>query len=316
MKIPRVLILPSLCTLANALCGFGAITLMTHALLGGEAGKVVGVGGGTWTYWDFVQAAGFLVLLAMVFDALDGRLARFARATSDFGGQLDSVADVVSFGVAPAFLMNRVVVESLRDALPGNLADLLRAAWVCAAVYLGCTLIRLARFNVENVHEEEAHMVFKGLPSPAAAGALVSVIIVVAECMQEARAARVVRAVLWAMPLWAAVLGLLMVSSIRYAHLLNQFARRRRPVNHLVLVLLAILIAVVLKEIVLPVGFGAYVLSGPAAGLWRRLRGRRAASGGGGQPGETAASADEGEGGGASIPGGAGGGQDAPPGSS
>ena len=266
MKIPRVLVLPSLCTLANALCGFGAITLMTHALIGADPPHTIGPTDVKW--------AGYLVLLAMVFDALDGRLARFARATSDFGGQLDSLADTVSFGVAPAFLMNRVVVESLRATVPAALEDILRVAWVCAAVYLGCTLIRLARFNVENVHEEEAHMSFKGLPSPAAAGALVSLIIVLANFMEEGSHQRAAGVMLWVLPIVAAVLGLLMVSSIRYSHLLNHFVRRRRPISHLVLLLLGVLLVVVLREVILPVGFGLYALSGPVSGLGRRLRGR------------------------------------------
>jgi len=267
MKIPRVLILPSLCTLGNALCGFGAITLTTHALVSAEAPYAI-------RFLD-VKWAGYLVILAMVFDALDGRLARFARATSDFGGQLDSVADAVSFGAAPAFLMNRVVVESLRDVMPPGLEDILRIAWVCAAVYLGCALIRLARFNVENVHEEEAHMAFKGLPSPAAAGALVSLIIVLAEFMQEGSYPRLARVVLWLLPIVAAILGLLMVSGIRYSHALNQMVRRRRPISHLVVILMGILLLVWLREKVLPIVFVGYVLSGPVAGVVRRLTGRR-----------------------------------------
>jgi len=262
MRISRILILPSLCTLANALCGFGAITLTTHALLGAKPPGTIGPAEVKW--------AGFLVILAMVFDALDGRLARYARATSDFGGQLDSVADTVSFGAAPAFLMNRVVVECLRGEVPAGLQDILRLAWVCAAVYLGCTLIRLARFNVENVHEEEAHMSFKGLPSPAAAGALVSLIIVLADFMEEGQYPRVVGAMLWVLPLVAAVLGLLMVSEIRYSHVLNKVFRRRRPISHLVLILLLVLLAIVLREVVFALAFCSYALTGPIGALRRR----------------------------------------------
>ena len=181
MKIPRVSILASLCTLANALCGFGAITLVAKGLEASpDFDRYV-------TYRTDIVWAGYLVILAMVFDALDGRLARFARATSDFGGQLDSLSDAVSFGLAPAFLMNRVVVERLLDACPEAAEKILWAAWICAAVYLGCTLIRLARFNVENVHEEEAHRSFKGLPSPAAAGAMVAYVIVVMACFEPVR---------------------------------------------------------------------------------------------------------------------------------
>jgi len=267
MRIPRVAILPSLCTLGNALCGFAALTFTTKALLGSDPAHALKP--------IDVKLAGYFILLAMVFDALDGRLARFARATSDFGGQLDSVADAVSFGVAPAFLMNRVFVESLRGAVPVAFVELLRLAWVCAAVYMGCALIRLARFNVENVHEEEAHLSFRGLPSPAAGGALVSLIIVMAEFWRKEQHDLAAHIMLWTIPFVAVILGLLMVSNVRYAHLLNHFIRRRRPISHLVIVLLGIALAFLLKEVALPVGFCGYVLSGPAVDGWRRFRLRR-----------------------------------------
>lgn len=277
MRIPRVAILPSLCTLGNALCGFAAITMVARALIVTDEFHKIGPGDVRW--------AGYFVILAMVFDALDGRLARFARATTDFGGQLDSVADVVSFGVAPAFLMNRVVVESLRHVTPEGLTGLLRLVWVCAAVYLGCALIRLARFNVENVHEEEAHMSFKGLPSPAAAGALVSLVIVLGNLLEAGPDDLLARVLLLALPGVTAVLGLLMVSKVRYSHMLNQFLRGRKPVSHLVLLFLAIIVVVALKEVALVVGFGGYALSGPAAWVWRRARrGRPAGPGPYGPP--------------------------------
>jgi CDP-diacylglycerol--serine O-phosphatidyltransferase len=82
----------------------------------------------------------------------------------------------------------------------------------------------------------------------------------------------------------AVVLGILMVSNLRYSHVLNQLVRGRRPVSHLVMVLLTLALAVVLREIILPVGFGAYALSGPVTGIWRRLRKRRARREGQGPP--------------------------------
>jgi CDP-diacylglycerol--serine O-phosphatidyltransferase len=266
MRIPRVSILASLCTLANALCGFGAITLTTKALLVSHD-----------TFRNDIRWAGYLVILAMVFDALDGRLARFARATSDFGGQLDSLCDAISFGVAPAFLMNRVVVQGLYDVMPGGHVELLRIVWVCGAVYLGCAIIRLARFNVENVHDEEAHLSFKGLPSPAAAGAMVSPIIVLANCWQDVAPSYAACVMLWTLPVLAIILGLLMVSNLRYFHLLNQFVRGRRPISHLVLVLMAIAMGFLFQEVILPIGFGAYALSGPVWTVWRRISERGAA---------------------------------------
>ena len=266
MRLKRVSILASLCTLGNAMCGFGAITLTTKALLASDTQFEI--------FSRDVIWAGYLVILAMVFDALDGRVARFARATSDFGGQRDSLADAVSFGVAPAFLMNRVVVEALNNPPAAGPEKLLWIAWAFAAVYLGCTLIRLARFNVENVHEEEAHISFKGLPSPAAAGGLVSLIIVVTKFCDLAEPSLSTSVILWSLPLVALALGLLMVSNVRYTHLLNQFIRGRRTVGHLVLILLAIVLVFLEPSAILPVGFCAYVLSGPVWSIWRRIRGR------------------------------------------
>ena len=276
MKIRRVAILPSLMTLGNALCGFYAITLTTKALATGDTGHAMDP--------NTVMWAGGFVLLAMVFDALDGRLARFARVTSDFGGQLDSVADAVSFGVAPAFLMTWVVSESLRPDMPETLQGLLRVTWVCAAVYLGCSLIRLARFNVENLHDEEAHQTFRGLPSPAAAGALVSMIIVLASFWRRDTHGLARHIMLLALPAAALVLGLLMVSRFRYSHVLNQFLRGRRPIRHLVLIILGLGLVVLVREVMLPVCFVGYALSGPVADVIRRWRNRGRPSDGEGEP--------------------------------
>jgi CDP-diacylglycerol--serine O-phosphatidyltransferase len=272
MKSRPIAILPSLCTLGNALCGFAAITLTMKALGSADAEHAMGPAN--------VRLAGAFILLAMVLDALDGRLARIARATSEFGGQLDSVADAVSFGVAPAFLMSRVVVETLKGTVPESYAGWLWIMWVCAAVYLGCTLIRLARFNVENVHDEEAHMSFKGLPSPAAAGAIVSVVIFLATCWQQGTYPRATLVLLWFLPVLAVALAVLMVSNVRYEHALNHLIRKHRPISHLVLavlglagaVVLGLALAALLWHVVLLVGFGGYVLSGPLTGLYRRWK--------------------------------------------
>jgi CDP-diacylglycerol--serine O-phosphatidyltransferase len=258
--------LPSLCTLGNALCGFYAITLTAEAFLSDAATHKMDLGD--------IKLAGYFVIFAMVFDALDGRLARFARATSDFGGQLDSMADAVSFGVAPAFLMNWVVTQALKTEVSGGMVDVLRISWVCGAIYLSCALIRLARFNVENVHDEEAHLSFRGLPSPAAAGALVSLVIVLATFWDKQVNDTAALVLLYALPIAAAVFGLLMVSNVRYSHVLNRFIRGRRRLSHLVLILLVIGLALALKTIILPVGFGVYALSGPASSVWRRIRWR------------------------------------------
>ena len=152
-RLKYVTILPSLVTILNGVCGFTAIAL---------AGK-----------GEFAKA-GYMILLAMIADMLDGRLARMSKSTSSFGGQLDSLCDVISFGVAPAFLMLKVLEYKLAGFAEFNLTTiesfLQRFIWLAAAAYISCAAIRLARFNVENEEDESAHMSFIGLPTPAAAG--------------------------------------------------------------------------------------------------------------------------------------------------
>ncbi|MBN2584701.1 MAG: CDP-diacylglycerol--serine O-phosphatidyltransferase [Planctomycetes bacterium] len=260
MKMPNIAVLPSLVTLGNAVCGFAAMAVIARAaplMIDGELhGATV----------NAYALAGYLIFLAMVFDALDGRVARFARATSDFGGQLDSLSDAVSFGAAPALLAYRLVA----DVIPAQ--NMVRLAMILAAAYTGCTLLRLARFNVENVHDEEAHMAFRGLPSPAAAGALAGLVaLLMSLCQDVETMPTVARYLVWCLPAVALVLGLLMVSTVRYTHLVNQLIRGRRPLWHLLIMLLLVLLVVYQKERVLAIFFVAYAVSGPVLLAYRKV---------------------------------------------
>src|SRR5262249_4663351 len=155
--IRSVYSLPSLATLGNAICGFGA--MYVAALDPGSADN--------WTQWFYHSrflSAAYLIFIAMFFDGIDGRLARFTRHTTDFGGQLDSLADVVSFGCAPAFIALQLFHESHFD-VPSIVS---RLVWAIGALYMSCAAIRLARFNVSNEHGEQHHFSFLGLPSPGA----------------------------------------------------------------------------------------------------------------------------------------------------
>ena len=146
-------VLPTLLTLGNALCGFAAITYA--ARLGIED---VQAGDAHLLY------ASMCIFAGMLFDALDGRAARWANQTSEFGAQLDSLCDVVTFGVAPAFLMRQFSLQSVVHP---------RIMWVIAGLYVACAILRLARFTIET-DDEDSHESFSGLPSPAAAGAVAS----------------------------------------------------------------------------------------------------------------------------------------------
>jgi CDP-diacylglycerol--serine O-phosphatidyltransferase len=184
---------------------------------------------------SYFAMSGYMILLAMIADMLDGRLARMNQNTSSFGGQLDSLCDIISFGVAPAFLMLRVLEEKLADFAelsPSAENFLERFIWLAAAGYLSCAAIRLARFNVENEEDESAHMSFIGLPTPAAAGVIVSLVIPHQETLPS------LNLIIYALPFSALGAAVLMVSRIRYPHILNQYLRGKKPFAYLMRVLL------------------------------------------------------------------------------
>src|SRR3954447_5614259 len=179
--IRSVYFLPSMATLGNAVCGFGAMYV--------AAFDSTNVGNDPWAKWFATPkflAAAYMIFLAMVFDALDGRLARFTRHTTDFGGQLDSLADVVSFGAAPAF----IALLLFKNEGPFVPFVVSRLIWGMGAVYFACAAIRLARFNVSNEHGEQHHYSFLGLPSPGAAGAVVAFILMQQDLRQWANDSR------------------------------------------------------------------------------------------------------------------------------
>lgn len=151
-------ILPNLFTLSSIFCGFYAAVLC----LGTRSGSPP-------TADDFHRAA-VLIVFAMFFDAMDGRVARLTKTQSAFGVQIDSLADLSSFGVAPALLVYR-----------WSLASLGGVGVAVAFAYLACAAIRLARFNVLAMNESGAPKAacshFSGLPTPGAAGIVVSLII-------------------------------------------------------------------------------------------------------------------------------------------
>jgi CDP-diacylglycerol--serine O-phosphatidyltransferase len=210
-RLKYVTILPSLITILNGVCGFAAIVFASKGA--------------------FVPA-GYMILLAMIADMLDGRLARRVKSTSSFGGQLDSLCDVISFGVAPAFLMVKLLEYEIESGGFANESFLQRFPWLTAAVYISCAAIRLARFNVENEEDESAHMSFIGLPTPAAAGVIVSVIILHQEEFST------LNVIIYVLPVLALGVAVLMVSRIRYPHVLNQYLRGQKPFAHLIRVLL------------------------------------------------------------------------------
>ncbi len=265
--IRSVYSLPSLATLGNAICGFASIYIA--GLVSSPAGARDSIA--AW-FSDpshrFIWSA-WLIFIAMLFDALDGRLARFARHTTDFGGQLDSLADVISFGAAPAFLALQMFKFHIADQISLPLF-VTRLVWAFGAIYLSCAAIRLARFNVSNEHGEQHHFSFLGLPSPGAAGAVAALALIFDSL--EADAPRLARVALYALPIVLLSAGLLMVATIRYPHLVNRYLRGKKTVPRLIAMLAVGLLLVVNLKLTLAIGLLAYAYSGLAGHLFRMVR--------------------------------------------
>jgi len=253
--------LPALCTLLNLLAGFASIHFATKDSLGESDMSNLAI-------------AGWMIAVGLLFDALDGRLARLTRKTSDFGAQLDSISDIVTFGVAPATLMLRTVTSVLRghieriDMMLGGIA-VERTIWCVAAVYLCCAALRLARFNVETDEDESSHMSFRGLPSPGAAGAVGALVLLFTHLapMEEGWRSDVwiLAVVSVTLPIATLLVGLLMVSRFPYRHIVNYYFRGQRGFSFLVKIVLFVLAIFLQPYFTLAAFAVVYVLSGPTA---------------------------------------------------
>lgn len=261
--IRTIAVFPTMFTLGNLVCGFFAIVVAARV----DKPQTV-----VTSFEDVfnVMLSGWLIFLAMVFDALDGYVARLSRVTSDFGAQLDSLCDLVTFGVAPGFLLVKMCPVF---ALPHE-----DAVWVIAASFAACAALRLARFNVETSDEDE-HLQFNGLPSPAAAACIASFAIMFYTlnkpdttliCAEEIHL--VLQKVL---PLLAVLLSLLMVSRIPYPHIVNQVFRGQRSFAHVVSLVFALVAVMVIRGYSLPIICCAFALYGPARLCWEKLVRRR-----------------------------------------
>lgn len=263
--IRSVYSLPSLATLGNAVCGFGSLYVSGLGPLSKEqVGSLDPITQFCWLHAFAVSA--YLIFLAMFFDGIDGRLARFARHTTDFGGQLDSLADVISFGCAPAFLALQLFRDSQQVAVPVS-----RLIWAVAALYMCCAAIRLARFNVSNEHGEQHHYSFLGLPSPGA-GATVAAFVLLQQSLHHDGLPKLSYIAIWVLPGIVLATGLLMVSTFRYPHLVNKYLRGKRSIWRLLLALAIGLAMLVAHRYVLGLASLGYVVWTPLAAAFLRMR--------------------------------------------
>jgi CDP-diacylglycerol--serine O-phosphatidyltransferase len=225
-------ILPTLFTVGNLFCGYLSL-------------------------WCTIQGrfeiAAVLIVAAGVLDGLDGRIARMTHSTSEFGEEYDSLADLVSFGVAPAVL-----------AYSWGLADFDRLGWVASFLFVVCGSMRLARFNIQTHVVDKRY--FVGLPIPAAAGTVATIVLTTPETLVSR---------MWMMGLLVLtfLLAFLMISTIRYRSFKDLDLKRRRPAWILPVIAIFFAIVAYRPEFALATVVLVFVASGPVAkivGLFRR----------------------------------------------
>src|SRR5690606_21140029 len=202
---PKIYLLPNLMTAGNLACGFFAVLSIFQGILVATSKE---------TGYDFALAQPFyerailLIFGSCIFDLLDARLARLGGKESPFGREFDSLADVISFGMAPSLLMAKAVLFPLDHVIDG-------LGWVLACISVLCGAVRLARFNciAASIHHNPSDTDFRGIPIPMAAGfisSLTFLIIYLNETDRDLGA--------WKFVLGGAMLGLsiLMISDVRY----------------------------------------------------------------------------------------------------
>jgi CDP-diacylglycerol--serine O-phosphatidyltransferase len=227
-----VFVLPSLFTVGNIFCGYYAILATMHGNFG-TAAHAIGI--------------------AIILDVLDGRIARLTNSSTGFGLQLDSLADVISFGIAPSLL---ALVWGL------SAADY-RLAWIAAFTFTICGAMRLARFNVQAEHLKH----FVGLPIPAGGGAIAAIVHFFVEPIKNPMGSNLMLAAVFA-------LAFLMISTIRYSSMKYLTLGKK---SHLAVLVMALLFALIffLSRPTLLILAGAYVVSGPLARIYGIIRRKR-----------------------------------------
>lgn len=232
---------PSLLTLCNAFCGFTSLILV----LDGHGREN-----------PIPQACVWLLLAAMIFDTLDGLVARWLNAKSRHGAQLDSLADALSFGVAPA-VITFVSATQTYDRDPFRTGLALGAA----LLYLGCAMWRLARFSTQAMEEKKDSDCFVGLPSPAAAALVFSANWILTG-LPDGDPLR-----FYGITSLTMLTGLLMVSRVPYPHA-RRFVSAETPILSLVLIVSALVTIALYRVPALVAWTYSYFLLAPIAHLW------------------------------------------------
>jgi CDP-diacylglycerol---serine O-phosphatidyltransferase len=239
----KIYFLPNLLTAANLFCGFVALTKIVEADL--DKGD-----------FQQIRLALFFILLACIFDLFDGRVARMGGVESPFGREFDSLADLISFGVAPAFLVHRVV---LRDVFVGHP----EWGWFIAGIYLICGAFRLARFNCLSAMKGGESREFLGFPIPSAAGLVASLTLFMMWWDEKEFARGSWR---YLLPVLLLFLSWMMVSSVKYPSFKTLDLRATRTFTKTLVFIVFIGSLVIFREkilvFVLPAFFTAYLIYG------------------------------------------------------
>ena len=251
----RIYLLPNLFTAGNMLCGFLSIKECI------EARFIETVAADRAVHY---KMAVWFIVIGCVCDLFDGRVARASGRISLFGAEFDSIADIISFGLAPALMACFLLIQPSQDE------DLRLITWLLAFVYLVCAGVRLARFNVLTnplVPGNESRVQggdFVGLPSPAAAGTIASIVLVMAHLMGSDRGQldehRV--ALLWTLLPLMLALSWLMVSNIRFPSFKKLSWSARARTRIFVLIIVVAVAGFRFKEYVVPVAFVSYIAYG------------------------------------------------------
>lgn len=242
----KIYLLPNLLTAANLFCGFLAITRIVEADLTDLE-----------VYPRVIREALLYILLACIFDLFDGRVARMGGYESPFGREFDSLADIVSFGVAPAFLVHRIVLKDVFVKHP-------EVGWFIASLYVICGAFRLARFNcLAAMSGSGGGKYFLGIPIPMAAGMVASLTLFLLWFEEKNFSVGVWR---YALPVILVFLSVMMVSEVKYPTFKKLDWRTQRPFVKTLIVVMLVGAVIVLWQKLLPFAaplvFTAYLVYG------------------------------------------------------
>ncbi|MEQ1860049.1 MAG: CDP-diacylglycerol--serine O-phosphatidyltransferase [Chthoniobacteraceae bacterium] len=238
---PKIYLLPNLMTAGNLFCGFAAsLKILEGALVQSVSPDIAA---------DKFHAAIWLILASCIFDMLDGRLARLGGSESPFGREFDSLADIVSFGVAPALMVYRIV-----------LIEFPRTGWIIASLYLICGALRLARFNCLAAEDSAgASKEFRGFPIPAAAGLIASLTLFMLWLSEKGR---VIGNGKWVLPPLMVFLAWMMFSGFRYPSFKAVNWRTTRSLPKFILIIAVLIFTAIFYEWMPFVLFLSYLLYG------------------------------------------------------